>query len=244
MNYWRMLLMTGIVAAGAAQASPVGEAPTMSREVEYVKKSVEYAKICEQTYEWGWKAVSAAAPAQKGAWAVVLDIDETVIDNSQFQKELGNNPLFWDPWKAWIKRRESAAVPGAKKFLDRVRSLKNGHIVFITDRSQEQELDTVENMRHNGLYQDGDILLTKKDKTDTKLVRRECIQKGKSGGDVRCQKFKPMEIVAQFGDSLRDFEEKYGEEARKIRANDDPNWGSKYFVLPNPMYGQWMKDYD
>ena len=85
------------------------------------------------------------------------------------------------------------------------------------------------------------MLLVKRDKSDAKDKRRACVEKAE---DPRCKAAGPLPIVALFGDSARDFVELYGAEMNeKGRALMRERAGKGFFVLPNPMYGQWQKDY-
>ena len=54
-------------------------------DIRWVTESIEYAALCKQTYDMAWPVVKAAAGEQSGQWAVVFDIDETVLDNSKYQ---------------------------------------------------------------------------------------------------------------------------------------------------------------
>lgn len=218
-------------------------------EIEWVAQSSEYREQCEKSYGIGWEAVSAAAKSQTGEMAVVLDIDETVLLNLGFQKENADVPFNPDTWNGWVKRHEAQAVPGAEAFLEKVRGLDHVHVVFISDRASALDADTVENLKKYGMYRVGDVVLSKQDKTDNKEVRRECVEKGDAGTgpDSHCTAYQqtayaPMKIIAKFGDSLRDHFEVYGKEAAEGTL-DRPEWGTENFVLPNPMYGQWARDY-
>lgn len=101
--------------------------------------------------------------------------------------------------------------------------------------------DPLETLRRNGLSQGREILLTKQDAQDTKQARRLCVESGTG----RCRAYGPMPILALVGDSLRDFVELYGDQAVRQRAlvGKAPDWGTRFFVLPNPMYGQWERGY-
>ncbi len=214
-------------------------------EIEWVEAHVaptsEYRHQCEKSFTIGWAAVEAAAKSQSGELAVVLDIDETVMINMAFQREIidGFDPKKWD---AWVKRKEALAVPGAKEFLNKVRAL-GVHVVFMSDRASDLDAYTIGNMKNLGLFADGDIVLSKTAKTDNKEVRRRCVTTGKNGEDARCKTFEPMTIIGLFGDSLRDHFEVYSREAA-MRTLNNPRWGKISFVLPNPMYGQWSNDYN
>ncbi|OIO10238.1 MAG: hypothetical protein AUJ52_04695 [Elusimicrobia bacterium CG1_02_63_36] len=229
-----------------AVSSVKADEVAVHKEVQWVTDSVEYAAICAQTFRGAFAAVKGAVAEEKGPWAVVLDLDETVLDNSTYQIEryaqgLGYTP---DSWGKWVEREEAVLVPGAREFLDKVKALPGGKIVYITDRKAERDAHTIANLKKFGLY-DGKthLLLARKDKPDNKEIRRACVVSGKE----RCEGIGPRRIVALIGDSVRDMIELHGtENAAKARAEaaaDDSPWGVLYFQLPNPMYGSWERGY-
>ncbi|MEK7389071.1 MAG: HAD family acid phosphatase [Elusimicrobiota bacterium] len=216
-------------------------------EIEWMESHVdpesEYSRLCRQTFSLGWDAVEAAARSQAGELAVIVDIDETVLVNSRFQRENYGNPSDPAAWEAWIKRMEAGAVPGAKDFLDKVRGLgPRVHVVFMSDRPEEMNAYTIENLRRQGMFSNGDIVLSRTEAADSKEHRRRCLSSGSTGTDPRCTNWEPMTIIAKFGDSLRDHFEIHDRGAA-MEMLDDPRWGKEDFILPNPMYGQWIKDY-
>jgi 5'-nucleotidase (lipoprotein e(P4) family) len=220
-----------------------GKHPAIEWVESFDKLSSEYREQCEKSYSLGWAAVEAAAKSQTGNLAVVLDLDETVLLNLKFQQEKADTPFDPNTWDAWVQRKEAKAVPGAKEFLDKVRGLgPHVHLVYVSDRKSALDAFTIDNMRSLGMFQNGDLMLSKKDKTDNKEVRHLCITTGKNGTDDRCKAYEPMTIIAKFGDSLRDHFEVYGQAAADQTINDS-KWGTEDFVLPNPMYGQWARDY-
>jgi 5'-nucleotidase (lipoprotein e(P4) family) len=221
--------------------SSTGRHPEIEWVQAHTQPSSEYRQLCEKAFRIGWDAVAKAVKSRPGRLAVVLDIDETVMINATFQRELGDGPFDPKKWEEWVRRKEAAAVPGAKEFLDKARGV-GMRVVFMSDRSSDLDAFTVENLKKHGLFVEGDVVLSKTSKTDTKDVRRSCVSAGTTGADARCKTFEPMTIIATFGDSLRDHVEVYGLEAAR-RTLGDYNWGKTRFVLPNPMYGQWATDY-
>ncbi|HVA65380.1 MAG TPA: HAD family acid phosphatase [Elusimicrobiota bacterium] len=214
--------------------------PSLPKDLQYAH-SIEFSAIQSEIYRMAWPIVRAAAKKQKGKWAVILDIDQTVLDNAAFQKMLGGRPFSEAVWKEWTKRADAAAIPGARAFLDRVRALPRGEIAFITDRGDDEAAATLADLRAQGLFKKGDVLLTKKDKDDNKGVRRECVKRAL---DPRCKAQEPRTVIALFGDSARDFEEFHGLGMETTGRQDILHLaGIKYFVLPNPMYGQWENGY-
>lgn len=240
-DFCRILIIAGLVSSGCAQDSNV-----LPRDIQYVTKSVEYAALCEQVYRMAWPIVKQAALAQTKDWVVVLDVDETVLDNSGYAVELEKKKTTHtrELFASWSRRELSPPIPGVRAFIDSVRSLGPGaHIAFVTDRRFDIEEPTISNLKKHGLWRDGDTMLTKMEDEDTKADRRRCLEMGTG----RCEKNGPLVIVALFGDNIRDFMPMQGmDTARAYRENElshDKNWGSKFFMLPNPTYGSWMRDY-
>jgi 5'-nucleotidase (lipoprotein e(P4) family) len=218
----------------------------LPRDIQWVSKSVEYAAVCVQTYRSAWRAVKEAAQFETRDWVVVLDVDETVLDNSQYAVERAEVDSGYTPesWAKWVFRKEASPIPGVKAFIDSVRTLgPRAHVAYITNRLFEHEKPTIENLRRFGLFKEGDIMLTKKGPGDTKEDRRRCLQNGTG----RCKEHGPFVILALLGDNIRDFVPVRGlEQAKRLREKqipEDPNWGVKYFMLPNPTYGAWERDY-
>ncbi len=219
----------------------------LPRDIKYVRHSVEYAALCQQVYNSAWPVVKRAALAEDRNWAVILDVDETVLDNSQYAVELArkNTTHNREMWNDWVRREQAPAIHGVKAFLDSVRSLgPKAHIVYLTNRRFFNEEPTISNLQKLGLWQDGDTMLTKKGDDDAKQDRRRCVETGAG----RCEKNGPLQIIALFGDNIRDFMPMQGMETateyRESKLASDPRWGRKFFMLPNPTYGSWTHDYN
>ncbi|MDE1977179.1 MAG: hypothetical protein KGI84_07975 [Elusimicrobia bacterium] len=240
MKLSRFSLAVLLCAAPASTLRAQMPTPVLPKDLQYAH-SIEFSAIDAEVYRMAWPIVRAAARRQKGKWAVVLDIDQTVLDNAAFQQQLGSRTFSQKIWKSWTKLADAAAIPGARTFLDKVRALPRGEIVFITDRGDDEAAGTLKNLKDQGLFKPGDVLLTKKDAADNKGARRECVEKAL---DPRCKAQGPRTITALFGDSARDFEELHGREMQtRGREGISRLAGIKYFVLPNPMYGQWENGY-
>ena len=213
-------------------------------DVKWARYSIEYEAICIQTYQSAWRAVRESAKNLKEDWAVVLDVDETVLDNSPYQEILFQKnekyPFFWDEW---VNQAKAESVPGVAAFIDNVRSLgKYANIVYITNRKIENEEATIKNLILNGMWKDGDVILCRKEKNDTKKIRREEV----INGTGRCAGKGKRIIIALIGDQLHDlvnYPKRISPDSLKNLYNDSENWGAKWFVLPNPMYGPWINFY-
>lgn len=170
--------------------------------------------------------------------AIVLDIDETILDNSPYlawYAVSGNGNPF--DWTNWFNRAEAKPLPGALEFLKYANS-KGIEIFYITNRFEAQKDATIKNLRMVGAPQ-----------ADQEHVL--LMQPGEKGKERRRQKVtKEHEIVLFFGDNLGDFS-KVDElsVSERLQAADKykDEWGRKFIVLPNPMYGDWEEaiyDYD
>ncbi len=216
----------------------------MPRDIQWVTKSIEYAALCEQIFRNAWPIVKERAQAEQEKWVVSFDVDETVLDNSPYAVERAkiDSGFTSKSWSEWVRRESAQPVPGAKAFIDSLRGL-GLHIAFITNRNIKNEAPTIANLKKVGLYQNGDPVLTRINREDKKSARRKCLEEGTG----RCEKTGPLTILALFGDNIRDFIPMNGmETARDYRENllpKDENWGVKYFMLPNPNYGSWERDY-
>lgn len=216
---------------------------TRGLEVKYVRDSAEYATLCRQVYRMATMAVAKNHPAS-GTWGVILDVDETTLDNSQYQLERGIYGLGYDDasWASWVKRGEAGAVPGVKDFLDAVRS-SGGKVIFITDRYSEyvaldgSKIDlftaTHDNLANKGLLVSADLLCLKTNPNDTKAMRRNSAE---NGSGACSWSGTAVQIVAFVGDQITDFPQK-GEPFSA--AGMDKEFGNTFFLLPQPMYGRW-----
>ncbi len=162
--------------------------------------------------------------------AIVLDIDETILDNSPHQAWYvlngKGNPFNWS---IWFNRAEAKALPGAIEFLQYADS-KGVEIYYISNRNEAQKEATMKNLLNVGAPQ-----------VTMKHVLLQ--QPGEKGKQLRRKEVsKTHEIVLLFGDNLGDFS---GFDdlsvSRRIQAVDKhkEDFGKKLIVFPNPMYGDW-----
>jgi 5'-nucleotidase (lipoprotein e(P4) family) len=213
--------------------TPPAAAPAMSKEIHWFRNSAEYKAITRQTYALAAKAVDAKAGGIAGAWGVVLDVDETVLDNSTYQKENQGKPFSQDAWTAWVQRKEAKPVPGVVGFTNHVRAL-GGKVVLVTNRLDGAECPATEdNLKTVGVPYDA--ILCKKDTSD-KNPRFKAVASGAAAPGLPA-----IEIVAFVGDNIQDFPD----ETQDLAGKDDSafaDFGSRFFTLPNPMYGSWEKN--
>jgi 5'-nucleotidase (lipoprotein e(P4) family) len=202
-----------------------------------VRNSAEYRAAAIQAYRSATVAVEAAASERKpGTWGVILDADETVLDNAQYQQERAEQGLGFSPdsWAEWVCRRSAPALPGAVAFLRRVREL-TGVIAIVTNRTEAQCADTDANLRQVQIA--FDLLLCKpNDGSDDKNTRFESVVRGTAS-----PAHPPLDVVAWVGDNIRDFPQ-LSQELRRAPEDAFAEFGRRFFVIPNPLYGSWEKN--
>ena len=223
------LLMVG----SALQA----QQPAAPRElaIKYVRDSEEYAALARQVYRMAGDAVTRTVPALgRQPWAVILDIDETALDNSTYELERSAYGLPFEPasWNAWVRRREAGAVPGAAAFVAAVRRA-GGHVAWITNRDAVTREATRENLQSMKLWADDDRLCLQNNPQHTKRARRAEVTTGR--GECAWSDA-PMRVLAFVGDQMGDFPES---DEHLPDTGTDAAFGRTCFLLPNSMYGAW-----
>ena len=216
--------------------------------VLYAQSSAEYEASNIQTYVNAKSALDkalnditwTAAIEQKDNFenkppAIILDIDETVLNNVPFQaRSIMDGQSYPTGWLDWMLEESSDAVAGVSDFLEYSQS-KGVKIFYVTNRIAVAEDATRNNLKKLGLPldTDRDVLLMKNENgwTSDKVSRRKLVAK-----DYR--------ILLLIGDQLGDFlpldETTLELDARKELADTYKHmWGSKWFMITNPTYGRW-----
>lgn len=212
--------------------------PTFSSSLRWLRTSAEYRAITIQTYRAALAAAERlSAGKAPGTWAVSVDADETIIDNSLFDKERqlkGGGPVDMAKWGEWVKRRERTATPGARTFLEGVRKL-GGRVAVVTNTAESLCQDVVANLDSLGLPHD--LVLCRPDAGgDRKEARWKAIAEGTARPGAA-----PLEILVFVGDNIQDFPDR-SQELRDKPEQAFDDFGVRYFALPNPIYGTWEKN--
>lgn len=202
--------------------------------LRWYRASAEQRALFVQTYRNATDAVQQLAGAQAGkAWGVIMDADETVLDNSMYQQSRGGRGYTPDSWEAWVRSKKASALPGAADFVNRVRAL-GGKVVIVTNRENNVCGETEQNLRAVGLNVD-EVLCKPLDSGD-KNPRFAAVQAGTAPS-----RLPPMKVVMWLGDNIQDFP-MLSQEVRKAGASGFAEFGKTWFVLPNPLYGSWDKN--
>ncbi len=236
-----VLLLTMLLAACRTTTPPPATTPEapgavaaeeLPHALRWVRDSAEYRASLIQTYRFAGEVLAArAADLEPGTWAVALDADETVINNSLYQKERVEIGKDFDPesWAAWTARREAPPLPGVLAFLNRVREL-GGKITIVTNRKQPLCADTEADFRAFSIPFDV-ILCRRGDRR--KESRWQQVEDGTASPGLP-----PLDIIMWLGDNIHDFPG-LDQELRGKPEVAFERFGIEYFVLPNPVYGSW-----
>lgn len=168
--------------------------------------------------------------------AVILDLDETVLDNSPYQAWLvkADTVFTSESWAAFVASKTSRAVPGALDFVDYATS-KGVTVVYISNRSHEEEPATIENMKALGFPVD--------DKGRDILTRGETAESDTAAKAPRRQAVAEVyRVLLNIGDNMADFTDEAAAspaDRRKAFTKHQARWGKTWLVIPNPSYGSW-----
>jgi 5'-nucleotidase (lipoprotein e(P4) family) len=235
-----LVLLAGAACRTAGSASAPAAVPSpaaLPSAIRWVRSSAEYLAATSQAYRMATRRIDlVGASMVKGTWAVSLDADETVLDNSQYMKERAAAGLQYsdESWREWVARKAAVPVPGSKGFLRRVREM-GGVIVIVTNRTQAACPDTEENFR--ALELPFDLMLCRpEDGPGEKEPRYDSVTNGTARPGLR-----PLEIVLWIGDNIQDFPQ-MRQEARKAGEAVFGEFGSRFIIIPNPMYGSWERN--
>lgn len=211
--------------------------PTLPDSVHWVRNSAEYKAATLQAYTLAGTVLDkdlAGRKSDAGAWAVILDADETVVDNSLYEKEKAEQGYAFggESWHNFVARKESKTVPGARAFLKKVKAA-GGIVAIVTNRDLRDCPDTEANFRKEDLPYD--VILCKGDDGEKEprfeQVRRGTAKPGLPGA----------EILMWVGDNINDFPD----QTQALRSQPESAFapfGSRFIVMPNPMYGSWERN--
>ncbi|HEX6629963.1 MAG TPA: HAD family acid phosphatase [Gemmatimonadaceae bacterium] len=228
-----ILLVTACAAPPATTTTPAPAAPAaVPHDIHWVRGSAEHRALFVQVYRNAQARLEREAGGLPGGeWAVILDADETVLDNSLYQLEQARAGLPYSDstWNAWVRREAAPALPGAAAFTDRVRAL-GGRVVIVTNRAPEVCEPTRRNLRAVGIA--ADLVLCG---SGDKNPRFDAVARGAAPSTLP-----PLRIVMWVGDNIQDFPGA-GQALRTAPDSALAAVGRSWIVLPNPMYGSWER---
>jgi 5'-nucleotidase (lipoprotein e(P4) family) len=212
--------------------SPTAKTPNGTH---WQRNALEYCQIARSQYGDALDAARRMAKTYKAhQWIVLMDADETVLDNSLFERErnrCGND--FQDAqWESWVKADMARDVPGAALFTQTVRKL-GGLVAIVTNRKASDDSITQRTLKKAGIGFDYEVGMGE---TSDKTTRwREA---------VAALHARPVMFV---GDQMSDLAV-LGKDGSIVRAMSQKDRGTdigvNLFLLPNPMYGTWQDNSD
>jgi acid phosphatase len=237
-------------------ATPAGPAANDNlNAVVWFQSSVEYRLVAGQTWRSAlapldkaiktpdWDALAKEdrdTPARGLPPAIIVDVDETVLDNSIYEaRQIRDNKEFDKASsQQWVDEQAATAVPGAVEFLQE--AAHRGVVVFyISNRDVSQSTATFENLRRRGFpVTDASQLLF------AGTVVPDCEQVGSAKACRRKLVGRTHRVLMLFGDQLGDLVNipLNTPEGREQTIAPYLGWvGERWFVLPNPMYGSWLQ---
>ena len=235
------------VAPAAPDAAELAEHPTLFATL-WQQTSAEYRAAALQAYDEASEVLPVAladsswtaAVEQEGddfstlPPAVVLDVDETVLDNSPQQARtiLAGGSFDPEAWGAWVDEARAPVVPGAREFLALADTLGVA-VFYVTNRDQPLEEATRRNLAAEGLPLDPDV--------DTVLSRGEREGWGSDKTSRREAIAERYRIVLLVGDDFNDFVSARlpREERDRLLERYRDRWGDRWIMIPNAVYGSW-----
>ena len=202
----------------------------------YQNTSAEAHRLYQQCYELARVRLDEnLRRAHSLPPAVVVDIDETVLDNSPYQMTNSRDGRTYSAttWAEWTAKASAKPSPGAVEFLQWA-STQGCDVFYISNRGETEKAATIKNLKESGFPTvDDEHVLCMVGRDSDKTIRRAMVREKRY-------------IALLVGDQLRDFDEAF-----KLRIPEHGKpivdaWSdtlSQYFILlPNPMYGTWLDD--
>jgi 5'-nucleotidase (lipoprotein e(P4) family) len=224
---------------GAAPTPQTADNAYQIGAVIYMQKAAEYRALCYQAFNWARETLEADRRTSKKLpkaerrkpRAVVVDIDETVLDNSPAQsfQIVNRRPFNQKDWTDWVEMRKAKAIPGAVDFAVYAKS-RDVRIFYVSNRDEIHRAATVANLKAVGFP----------DVSDENVLLRQ----SESGKEARRQAIAARyRIVTLLGDNLNDLASVYERKSIADRFLEVDRakalYGHKFIVLPNAMYGEW-----
>ena len=222
----------------------------LSRGLTWVQTSKEFELMTLGIYQRAEKSLDTLDLPENN-WVVVMDVDETVLDNSDYEKLMIARGTSYasDTWDIWVASEQATLVPGAKAFIDKVFA-KGGKVAFVTNREKVDDDHTWNNMRAVGisvtpenscLIGRGDIDVKSVEKPEfinDKDLRRQQIRQGTADCFAAVPSWQAEHtIVMQVGDNIKDIEGIT--QAGAVPAELLPRLDKDIIILLNPTYGSW-----
>ncbi len=227
----------------------------LSTAVKWTQQSQEFTLLTHYLYRQATQALREKT-LPTTPWLVIMDVDETLLNNSDYNKrlDLSNGNYTNESWRSWVHEENASAIPGAIEFVNTVFEL-GGQLALVTNRNQQDDAYTWRNLTNVGfgINSTNTCLVGKRaqDKAaidnkqiiNDKDLRRNAFVSGNASlcwthkSSVKQRWNQPFTLVFQVGDNIEDI-------AKTTQKNTDMNsllkrQGKDILILPNAMYGSW-----
>lgn len=239
--------------APAKPATPAVAADDNLNAVLWMQTSAEYQAAATTVYraaadhldvalkEKHWDALVTGERGNASTGlppAVIMDVDETVLDNSPYQARLVRDGKEYDDisWDAWVAEKKAKAVPGVVEFA-KAAAARGVTIVYLSNRAVHLKDATIANLKAVGMpVKDDGVFL------GLGTFVEGCEQNGSEKNCRRRLAGQQYRVLMQFGDQLGDFVQITANtrEGRAQLLEEYGDWfGERWYMLPNPTYGSW-----
>jgi 5'-nucleotidase (lipoprotein e(P4) family) len=217
---------------GQDNSSTLSEGDLKLYPVLWQQSAAEYRALCYQAFNLATLRLDKIVkenPLKKNL-AIITDLDETILDNSELAGEaIKEGKVDAPKWLKWVNKPAIPTVPGAVNFLDYAG--KKGVSVFYISNRDTSGLNLT-----MGILQR--LKLPNADLSHMLFLSNDFSKEGR-----RQTVMKDYDVIMLFGDNLDDFMQVFEEKPIKERfeATDSlkDEWGKKFIVLPNATYGEW-----
>jgi len=134
---------------------------------------------------------------------VVLDLDETAIDNSGYEAGLVVNGANFNSktWDAWTQAAQAQAIPGVVEFT-KYADAKGVKVFYVSNRNADQKEATKRNLQALGFPMGGDV--------DALLLQHERPEWASRAKGARLAYIADRyRVLLLFGDNIGDFTDRY-----------------------------------
>lgn len=240
LGLFSLLLMESCQQSSASSSNNAEEpeinTPTERPEmlaVLYQQTAAEYRALCYQAFNVAKFQLNILAGQNRSGkkLSVIVDIDETMLDNSPYEaRSILDDLSYPEGWEEWIKSESAEAVPGALEFVRYAQTI-GVEVFYVSNRNEKYLNETLKNLNKLEFpFAKGDHIFLKRDES-SKKSRREQITR-------------QTEVVMLIGDNLADFSEVFENGSMDQRAEITDRFmdkfGSRFIVIPNAIYGDWV----
>jgi 5'-nucleotidase (lipoprotein e(P4) family) len=198
----------------------------------FQQKAAEYKALCFQAYNIARLRLDQHEQSTGGKpKAIITDIDETVLDNSPYavHQALQGKDYETDSWNEWTSHGMADTVPGAPAFLKYAAS-KGVYVFYINNRDERERAGTLQNLLKYNLPNADNEHLILRQTVSSKEERRQKVMAD----------YEPILLI---GDNLSDFDALFDKKTATVRDENTnraaAEFGNRFIVLPNPVYGDW-----